>query len=589
MPLNDYLKTILAVICRKLIEAGVGFRLKSYISSRIKSSIKAKLYRGIAGQRAKVDDSTQRAESLSFMPLISILVPTFNTDPSLLEDTVHSVIDQSYTSWELCICDDGSKNVQTITMLKSLQTRDSRVKVMFLENNYGISHATNHALSIAKGEFIALLDHDDLLTVHALYEVVKAINTNPDIDVIYSDQDKIDSLNRESEPFYKPQWSPELFRGVMYIGHLLVVRRSIAERAGRFNPEFDKVQDYEFMLRVSEITNNIMHIPKILYHWRVTPGSLAYGMDEKADVDKLQALAVNRHFERLGISATASPHPCFRHRTQVHPGSRRNYPLISIVIPTRNAPEHIGRCLQSIYEKTTYRNYEVVIVDNNTTDPAAKGILRQYPCTVLNYNETFNFSKANNLGIGKSRGEILILLNNDTEVITEDWLESLLFYLEQPNVGAVGPLLVYPDYTVQHAGVVLGFRGTADHVMRGFPADSDGYAGSLSCAREVSAVTAACLAIRKSTYFDAGGLCEYFATHYQDVDLCLRLRSMNKRILFNPNAILIHHESVSRKTFYDHMDRALLLDNWKNTINKGDPYYNRNFSLSHVDYTVHSG
>ena len=290
----------------------------------------------------------------------------------------------------------------------------------------------------------------------------------------------------------------------MYIGHLLVVRRVTAISVGGFKPEFDKVQDYEFMLRISEKTNKVKHVAKILYHWRMIEGSLAYGLNQKDDIDDLQAAAVNAHLTRMSIPAKAEANPLHRHRVICKPLPRDSYPKVSIIIPTKDAPEHIQRCLSSIYEKTTYKNFEVVVVDNGTVDKAALKAMSSFPVKVVPFNQEFNFSAANNIGVENCNGEIIVLLNNDTEVVTADWLETLLFYLYKDNVGVVGPMLTYPDRTVQHAGIVLGLRGTADHIMRGFPRDSDGYAGSLSCAREVSAVTGACLLMTKEDYDNLG-------------------------------------------------------------------------------------
>jgi len=528
---------------------------------------------------------SQRYRALGYTPLVSIIMPTYNSPRAHLMSAIESVTSQIYDNWELCICDDGSKD-GTVSLLMEVASQDDRIKVNHLKENRGISGATNAALEMATGEYIALLDHDDLLTVNALLEVVALINDDKGIDVIYSDQDKVDEKGNLSSPFFKPDWSPELFLGVMYVGHLLVVRREAALDVSGFRQEFDKVQDYEFMLRISEQTNKIRHIPKILYHWRMIEGSLAYGLNQKNDIDELQASAVNTHLARLGVPAKAEANLRHRHRVTCKPLPSGSHPKVSIIIPTKDAPDHIQRCLASIYEKTTYGNYEVIVVDNGTVDKRALKTLSSFPAKVIPFNQAFNFSVANNIGVGSCDGEIVVLLNNDTEVVTPDWLEILLFYLYKDNVGIVGPMLTYPDRTVQHAGIVLGFRGTADHVMRGFPRESDGYAGSLSCAREVSAVTGACLMIRKDDYDRMGGLVEYYATHYQDVDLCLRVISKGKRIICVPQVELIHYESVSRKAYYDLVDRALLLDSWGDLIAAHDPYYNINFSLEHTDYSL---
>jgi GT2 family glycosyltransferase len=370
----------------------------------------------------------------------------------------------------------------------------------------------------------------------------------------------------------------------MYVGHMLVVRRSLANRLGGFRREFDGVQDFEFMLRLGEATPAVAHLPEVLYHWRAIDGSLAAASDAKHGIDGLQAGAVQAHLDRLGIPATATAHPRFRHRCVVSPKLAR-FPRVSIVIPTKDQPGHIGGCLASIFAKTRYPDFEVVVVDNGTTDERAAAMLRAHPVRVVPFTSSFNFSAASNAGAAAATGEVLVFLNNDTTVISSDWLEHLVFHLVAADVGAVGPLLLYPDGSVQHAGVVLGARGTADHVMRRFPADADGYAGSLSCPREVSAVTGACLAIRRDAFVRVGGWNELYATHYQDVDLCLRLRRAGLRIIFTPDARLTHHESPSRGDRYDLLDRLLLIDTWKDELAAGDSAYPAACSLERLDYS----
>lgn len=525
---------------------------------------------------------------LATRPLISVILPTWNTDPDLLVRAISSVSQQTYANWELCICDDGSSRSDTRETLRQLVTCDTRLKVVFAESNQGISAASNMALELASGEFVTFLDHDDELTPEALYEFVGFFDEQPDIDVVYSDEDKIDVRGKRSEPFCKPDWSPEYFRGVMYVGHLLMIRRSLVEAVGGFDSSFDGVQDYELMLRISERTDRIEHVALVLYHWRKTPSSLASATDAKADIAAIQARAVQAHLDRTGTPAVASPHPTLPHRAVLRPKPRSKWPSVSIVIPTKNAPTHIARCLGSIFERTNYPSFEVVVVDNGTDDADARAALERHPVKLVaydeSYDESFNFSHSNNLGVAAAEGKHVVLLNNDTEVVDAGWLQTLVWHAELPGVGAVGPLLTYPDGTVQHAGVVLGFRGTADHVMRGAPSTSDGYAGSLACTHEVSAVTGACLTTPRSVYEEAGGLNEYFATHYQDVDFCLRLRERGLRIIFTPRTRLIHYESASRGSQYDHLDRAVLLDRWQTVIARGDPYYNPNFSLEHTDY-----
>jgi GT2 family glycosyltransferase len=530
--------------------------------------------------------ATDRRRPLSRRPLISIVLPTWETDPRLLRRAVDSVRRQTYDNWELCICDDGSTRVDTLNVLRELGTDEPKIRLRFLTENGGISRASNAAIELANGEFVALLDHDDELAAEALYEFAWLLDEEPQTDAIYSDEDKIDSAGRHSQPFFKPDWSPEYFRGVMYVGHLLLIRRTVVAAVGGFDSSFDGVQDYELMLRVSEQTDRIAHIPKVLYHWRKTPGSVAASLDAKPNIGLLQSKAVQAHLDRLGIPASAVPHPSHGHRVVLTPLPRIEWPSVTMVIPSRDAADYLQRCLGSIFEKTSYPSFDVIVVDNETQDADALEVLARYPVEVVRLAGNFNFSRANNLGLAQARGDFVLFLNNDTEVVDSEWLQTLVWHAELPGVGGVAPLLLYPDGTVQHAGVVLGFRGTADHVMRGFPSDADGYAGSLSCTREVAAVTAACLMTPRRIVENVGGFNEYFATHYQDVDLCLRLRAAGHRLLVTPRTMLIHHESGTRGPRYDFLDRAVLLDRWGPTIRAGDPYYNRNFSLDRTDYSV---
>jgi GT2 family glycosyltransferase len=514
-------------------------------------------------------------------PRFTLITPAYDTKPEWLAEAALSLLNQSFTDWEWCIVDDGSQEPQTKKMLDYLSRASPRVRVEFAPNA-GISAATNRALDLAQGDYVGFLDHDDLLDWSALESVAEKLREN--YDVVYSDEDKLDEeTGALVEAFFKPAWSPEYFRGVMYIGHLLFVRRELAHKT-RFDPAFDGVQDFEFMLRISETGARIGHIPQVLYHWRKSPGSIAEAADAKPEISALQENAVNAHLGRLKLPALAEQSD-LPHRLKILPAPRATFQSVSIIIPTKDAPELLGRCLKSVSEKTSYPKVEVILMDNETTDQRSLQLMQQYPVRRIPFANPFNFSRANNQGARAAAGEFLVFLNNDTEIIAPDWLEHLLYYAEQPDVGAVGALLIYEDHTVQHAGVALGMRGTADHVMRGFPAGVDGYAGSLACAREVSAVTGACMMMRKSLFHEIGGFNEHFFTAYQDVDLCLRLRERGLRLICTPQALAVHHESVSRRSYYDMIDRMLLLDRWESVIERGDPYYNPNLNLELGDYS----
>jgi O-antigen biosynthesis protein len=524
-------------------------------------------------------------EVFPYAPLVSIIVPVYDTPPTLLEKMIDSVRRQAYGHWELCLVDDASPQPHVRPLLEQAAARDPRIRVTFRASNGNISAATNTGIALARGEFIAFLDHDDELTPDALLEVVRALNDEPDTDVIYTDQDKIDLEGRPSEPFYKPAWSPAYFQSVMYIGHLLVVRTSLLRETGGCDGSFDGVQDFELMLRLGGATKKIRHIPRILYHWRKIPGSIASDLAAKHGIVELQKKAVQAHLDRIGIAAIATTSGA-AHRVRVIPAPRSREPLVSIMIPSKDHPELIGPCLASLFEKTTYKTFQVIVGDNETTDPEALRLFDRYPVTRVPLAGRFCFAAFNNRMAEQARGDYLLLLNNDTEVVQPNWLETLMLYAEQDDVGAVGPLLLYGDGTVQHAGVILGPRGTADHVMRGFPGDSDGYAGSLQAAREVTAVTGACLLVRRDHYMACGGLNETFGRHYEDVDFCLRLRKRGLRNIFVGGARMVHHESKSRGSYYDFTDRVLLLDHWESWIRRGDPYYNPAFDPERVDYSV---
>ena len=517
-------------------------------------------------------------------PFFSIITPTYNSKPEWLAEAALSLLNQSFTDWEWCIVDDGSQNGETRKLLELLSRVGPRVQVKFA-SNAGISAANNQALDLARGEYICFLDHDDLLHPEALETMREKLHEG--FDVVYSDEDKLDGATSALlEPFFKPDWSPEYFRGVMYVGHLLAVRRDLA-RQTRFDSVFDGVQDFEFMLRLSETGVRVGHVSRILYHWRKTPGSIAERPDAKPHIELLQERAVNAHLDRLKLPARAEQAK-LPHRLRLVPTKRDSYPRVSIIIPTRDAPDIFGQCLHSIFAKTSYPNFEVIVMDNETTDAHALDLMKEYSIHRIPFPGPFNFSRANNEAAAAAHGEFLLFLNNDTEVIATDWLQHLVYYAEQADVGAAGALLAYDDETVQHAGVALGMRGTADHTMRRFPIDVDGYAGSLACAREVSAVTGACLMIRKSLFEEIGGFNEHFFTAYQDVDLCLRLRARGLRAICTPEAFLLHDESVSRQSFYDMIDRMLLLDQWEEVIDRGDPYYNPNLDLERGDYSRRS-
>lgn len=529
------------------------------------------------GYRPSVDESK---------PRMSILTPAWNTRPHWFCEAAVSVLDQTCPDWEWIVIDDASQKPEYKAYAEALANVCPRFRYEILPVNQGIGGATNAALKLARAPYVCMLDHDDLLHPEALAACLEKLEDDA-LDAVYTDSDKVSEKGLRDEPFYKPSWSPEYFRGVMFIGHLLCVRREIAQAIGGFDTRFNGIQDFEFFLRFSEKTQRIGNIPRILYHWRRAEGSIASASDAKDNIGPLQQLAVNEQLKRLGLPAVAKA-GSFPHRVAVTPlGRKGSDPRVSIVIPTRDTPEVLSKCLDSIRQLSTYKNYQIVCADNETTDPQALRKMREPGIDRVVCAGAFNYSRINNDAIRQAAdGDYLMLLNNDIEVITPNWIEEMLYYAEQRDVGAVGALLLYPNGSVQHAGVALGFRGTADHLVRGFDPASDGYAGSLSCAREVSAVTAACLLVKRSLYDELGGLNEHYRTAYQDVDFCLRLLlHKHKRNIFTPRARLFHHESYSRKGFHDVIDRGLLLDCWDEWIPK-DPFFSANFSRQHGDYRI---
>jgi GT2 family glycosyltransferase len=534
-----------------------------------------------------IEQINRRVEQLSVRPLMSIITPLYNTPEVFLKACVGSVRDQPYQNWELILIDDASPNPRTHELARKFAQTDKRIRLIEREKNGNISRASNDGLAAASGEFIMMLDHDDELSPDALLRFAEEVNDHPDVDAIYSDQLKCDEHGRVIDHHFKPDWSPVFLEGVMYVGHLLCVRTSLARSLGGFDSQYDGVQDFEFMLRLSEISSKIRHIPEPLYKWRAISGSLAAGVNEKSDISEKQALAVNQHFIRLGRPQIAESNQNIPHRVILRSSKTELKPKISIIIPSKDQGPVISRCLESIFELTTYENFEVILVDNGTTDPIALAAFERYPIERIQFNEKFNYSRANNIGFERASGEYVMLLNNDTEVLEPRWLNDLIAYFGNPKVGMVGPVLLYPDGRVQHAGVVLGARGTADHAMRFFPSEVDGYSGSLSCSREVSAVTAACLLMPSRLYEKLGGLREDFATHYQDVDLCLKVRHAGYNIICASYPRLLHYESISRKEGgYDLIDRAILLDFWYETLRSNDPFYSEKFDLKALDYSL---
>jgi len=527
------------------------------------------------------------SETFSYRPKISIITPVWNTEEKWLRLALDSVLNQIYDNWELCLVDGGSTKPNIKNVLNEYAEKDARIKVKFLTENKGIVGNSNEALALATGEFLVFLDHDDELTRDSLYEIVKLLNEHPDADIIYSDDDKIDENGNQYDFHFKPDWSPELLLSYCYFSHIQVLRRTLVDRIGRFRKDFEGAQDYDLLLRATEKTDEIHHIPKVLYHWRSVRGSLAFSPNEKPVSIEKGRKAVEDAIDRRGISGNVIvPEFAQKGRLGIYKINfvLKNKPKISIIIPTKDKLELLKRCINSIESKTTYDNYEIVIIDNGSEEKETLEYLNRTKHKVIPIkSDGFNFSKINNIAVSKIDSEFVLLLNNDTEVISEYWLDEMLGYLvSDPKIGAVGAKLIYKDGRVQHAGVVLGFHnGLAGHANKLIHHTEIGYFSYAAVVRNFSAVTAACLLTRKKYYEEVGGLDEKnFSVAYNDVDFCLKLIQKGYRIVFNPYALLYHDEARSRGIGHDNPSEEMFLrKKWGYLIQKGDPYYNPNLSL----------
>jgi GT2 family glycosyltransferase len=461
--------------------------------------------------------------------------------------------------------------------------------VKFLPENKGISGNSNEALSLASGEFVALLDHDDELAAFALYEVVKALNQNPETDFIYSDEDKLTARGERITPSFKPDWSPDLFLSWMYTCHLGVYRKRLIDEIGGFRPAYDGSQDHDLVLRLVEKTQRIRHLPKVLYHWRATPQSAASGIQAKPYAHVAAKKAIEDYLRRNCIEAEVLDGACaglYRVRRRII-GS----PLVSIIVPTRDQLKFLRRCIDSVLKKTSYDNYEIIVVNNQSQETETISYLeeiRKHPgIRVLEYDRPFNFSAVSNLAVSQCRGEHILLLNDDTEVVAGEWLSAMLEHSQRREVGAVGAKLFFPDGTIQHCGVIIGLGGAARHAFY----RSVDLLGRASAIGNYSAVTAACMMLRKEVFHEVGGFDENLAVLYNDVDLCLRIRNRGYLIVYTPYAVLRHHESRSRPRggeFFDRYprDTSYFKDKWRATIDSGDPYYNPNLTLDRSDFSL---
>lgn len=541
----------------------------------------------------------QKKTSFGYRPKISFVVPLYKTPEKYLRRLTESFQEQTYSNWELCFSDGSGAQSPLTELLKELTAKDNRIKYVSHEEPLQISENTNSAIEIATGDFIAFADHDDELTPNALFECVKAINEKPQTLVIYTDEDKMSMDGHKFfQPHFKPDYNPDLLCTVNYICHLFVVSRKVIEKVGGLRSEFDGAQDYDFVLRCVEAVKDeeICHIPKILYHWRCHEDSTAENPESKLYAFEAGRRAVQAHYERTGIHAEVFKGEYLGlYRTKF---IRDHDPLISIIIPNKDHIDDLKRCMESIEQKSTYKNYEYIIVENNSTDSATfeyyKKLEAENPKVRMVYwDGVFNYSAINNYGASFAKGEYLLLLNNDTEIINPDCLEELLGYCMRKDVGAVGARLYYEDDTIQHAGVVIGFGGIAGHCFVQQKRGTTGYCHRIICAQDYSAVTAACMMVKKSAFDAVGGLSEELAVAFNDIDFCMKLRKAEYLIVYNPYAELYHYESKSRgledtpeKVARFNKEIATFEKKWPEILENGDPYYNPNLTLKSQDFSL---
>lgn len=540
----------------------------------------------------------QRAYRFERTPLISVVVPLYRTPPVYLDAMIKSVREQTYADWELCLSDGSGPDSPLTDILRGYTRDDERIKVVFNDKALRISENTNAALHIATGEYIGFADHDDLLAPNALYECARVINDDPDVDMIYTDEDKVGMNGKKYfYPHFKPDFDIDMLRSMNYICHFTVVKRDLYAKVGDLNGEYDGAQDHDFILRCVEKTRNIRHIPKVLYHWRAHPDSTAMDPESKAYAYDAGVRALNAHYERTGIRATAGRSELVGHyRTKYEISGE---PLISIIIPNRDHADDLKKCVDSVLTKSAYKNYELIIVENGSEKAATFSCYGEIKerCSRARVESVrqkeFNYAALNNFGVLRAKGEYLLFLNNDTEVISEDWLTELLGFCARDDVGAVGARLYYADGTIQHAGVILGLMGIANHAFSGFKGDDQGYFERIAIAQDYSAVTAACMMVKRSVFEKAGGFDEKFAVAFNDVDLCLRIREAGYLIVYNPYAELYHFESKSRgrddtrnKKDKLRSESDIFMSRWGEVIKKGDPYYNPNLTLEKRNFGI---
>lgn len=610
---QDYVVKLIVSPLEKQIKRvkNIGFKVKVYYQQfGVKATILRMIdkvtrrdsitykawYKRHCPTKAKLKE--QQEHVFAYQPKISIVIPLYKTPHNYLDELIASVKSQTYANWELCLSDGSGANSPLADILHKYEEKDSRIKVVYNKKAIQISENTNAALQIATGDYIAFADHDDLLAPNALYECVYEVNKDPSIDILYTDEDKVDMAGKEHfMPHFKSDFNIDMLCSVNYICHLFVVKKEIFQKVGMLNHEFDGAQDYDFVLRCAEVSSNIKHIPKILYHWRAHKDSTAENPESKNYAFEAGARAIQAHYDRVGIKATVEE--------TVHKGIYRSKyilqeePLVSIVIANKDHVDDLDKCISSIEKKSSYRNYEFIVVENNSTEERTfeyyKKLEEICPRAKVVYwkEKGFNYPAINNYGVEQAKGEYILFLNNDTEIVNANCLEEMLGYCMREDVGAVGARLYYEDGTIQHAGVIVGLGGIAGHAFVGYPHADLGYFGRIQMAQDYSAVTAACILVKRSVFEEVEGFDEKYAVAFNDVDLCMKIRKVGYLIVYNPYAELNHYESKSRgyedteeKVQRFNSEVALFKSRWGDFLKKGDPYYNPNLTLDKNDFSL---
>lgn len=538
----------------------------------------------------------------------SIVVPLYRTPEKYLREMIRSIQEQTYGNWELCLADGsgiqtqdgGGGKTQLTDILKEYSARDSRIRFRTLPENLGIAGNSNAALDMAQGDYIVLADHDDTLSPDALYECASVLENYPETELLYSDEDKISfSGKKYFEPNFKPDFNPDYLYGTNYICHLFVFRKDFYERFGGFRPQFDGAQDYDLILRYTEKAENIRHIPKVLYHWRKNEGSTAADPEKKLYAYEHGAQALQEHWDRTGIPARVEMGEVYGtyHTIYQWPELSGQKPLVSILVPNKDHAEDLKKCLESVESQSVYQNLEWIIVENNSTEPETFALYRELEkkknVRVLTWDGPFNYSGINNLAAGEAGGEYLLLMNNDIIQISPESIQEMLGICMRDDVAAVGAKLYYPDDTIQHAGVVIGVKGIADHAFKYLPSKVAGYGLRAITTQDYNAVTAACMLVKKKDFEEAGGLDPEFRVAFNDIDFCLRLRKNGKLIVFTPFAEFYHCESKSRGAdetpehilrFQKEIDA--FVERYRDLLEKGDPWYNPNLNLLAADFSL---